>query len=80
MDWMAIWSLATGIVGIFCCIGILGFVAFYLGNASVRGIKESNGSLRGEGVAKAGRILGVVGIVELAIAIGFLVYQVVIHR
>jgi hypothetical protein len=80
MDWMAIWSLGTGFVGIFCCLGILGFVAFYLGQSSLRGIEESNGALRGAGIAKAGRILGAIGVVELVIALGFLVYQLINNR
>lgn len=50
-----------GILGIFCCLGIvLGPVAFFLGHSALGRIRNSGGALGGAGMAQAGRILGVI--------------------
>jgi hypothetical protein len=61
-------ALILGILGVICC-QILGPVAFFIGNSSLNRIKASNGALGGAGLAQAGRILGIVGTVLLALAI-----------
>jgi hypothetical protein len=70
---LAVASLATGIAGLvlICCfIGFLGAVAAIVtGLMARKRISESNGTLTGEGLATAGIVLGVVGIV-LGLALG----------
>jgi hypothetical protein len=59
-------SLVLGITGIFgllmCCPLVMPILAVVLGNQARREIRESNGWVRGEGQAKAGVIMGWVGI------------------
>jgi hypothetical protein len=64
-DGMAIGSLISGIVGALCCLGILSPVAFFLGLSSRGKIRDSRGTLKGDGLALAGMILGVLGTIEL---------------
>ena len=64
-DSRAMASLVLGMCGIACCF--LGPVAFFLGNSSLARIRASGGTLGGEGMAQAGRILGIVGTVILAL-------------
>ncbi len=56
----AITSLVLGILGIFCC-GLLAPVAWYLGSQEVKAIREGRAPLAGEGLAKAGMIMGIIG-------------------
>jgi uncharacterized membrane protein len=56
----------VGVVFALCCslLGvILGVVALVLGNMATREIAASNGYQSGAGMAKAGRILGIIAIV-----------------
>jgi NhaP-type Na+/H+ or K+/H+ antiporter len=68
---MATWSLVCGIAGFVICGVVLGVAAIVLANNAQRKIAASNGTLTGYGLARAGRILGiiaaVVGIAVLAI-------------
>ncbi|HEV2852456.1 MAG TPA: DUF4190 domain-containing protein [Thermoanaerobaculia bacterium] len=64
----AITSLILGILGIFCC-GLLAPVAWYLGNQELKAIREGRSSLAGEGLAKAGSILGIIGSILLVLSI-----------
>jgi hypothetical protein len=71
-DRKAIWSLVTGVIGVL--LGglyglILGIVAIVLGRQAMRRIDETGG--QGRNLAKAGLIIGVLGIV-LAIAFAVL--------
>jgi len=65
-DQMAIWSLVlagVGLLGI-CCFGvgglILGPIAFFVGNSSLKRIRASGGSVGGDTMANIGRIGGIV--------------------
>ena len=65
---MALLSLIFGIVGIplglVCCIGIAGSIAaIVLGAVAGQRIGASDGALTGAGMAKAGLIIGIAGIV-----------------
>ncbi len=71
----ALWSMILGIVGLVCC-GFAGIAALILGNQAKQEIAASRGTQTGEGMAKAGVILGIISIVLLAIGIVF--YGVVI--
>jgi hypothetical protein len=42
-------------------------VAYFIGNSSLNRIRASGGTLGGEGLAKAGRILGIIGTVFLVL-------------
>ncbi|MGZ5416838.1 MAG: DUF4190 domain-containing protein [Nocardioides sp.] len=64
----AVASLVVGIISPilgFCCavIGLVGIVAIVLGRSAQKEIAASNGTLTGEGMAKAGVILGIIGTV-----------------
>ncbi|ROR91439.1 DUF4190 domain-containing protein [Nocardioides aurantiacus] len=61
---LAIISLVTGIVGLLCCnYFVLSIAAIATGFIGRKQIRESNGTQKGDGMAKAGFILGIVGIV-----------------
>jgi hypothetical protein len=51
-------------------------VAFFIGNSSLNRINASGGTLGGATQAQAGRILGIVGTVILALAILWLIVSV----
>lgn len=60
-DNQATLSLVFGLLSLTCCLSILGPVAFFLGNSSLNRIRASGGTIGGEGLANAGRILGIIG-------------------
>jgi hypothetical protein len=65
---MAIGALVCGIIGTLCgligCFGlVIGPVAIVLGIVARRRIRESGGLTKGDGLALAGFILGIVGTV-----------------
>lgn len=62
----AIWSLVTGILSLLCC-SPLGIVAIILGNGAKKEIAASGQS--GRGMAQAGFVLGIIGLVFLVISI-----------
>jgi hypothetical protein len=75
---MAIVSLVAGILGLSIVPGIASVVAIITGNMAMKEIRESGGSLGGEGMARVGIILGwiavalaVVGICCALIAVAF---------
>ncbi len=68
-------ALILGIVSVVCC-SILGPVAFFIGNSSLTRIRASNGALGGAGLAQAGRILGIVGTVLLALGVLYVIVVV----
>ncbi|MHB8994411.1 MAG: DUF4190 domain-containing protein [Armatimonadota bacterium] len=53
---LGLWSLVVGILGLFCCLGLTGVIAIYLGVRSNRLAKN--------GLATAGIVLGIIGLVE----------------
>lgn len=59
----ALWSLILGILGLVCCGIFAAIPAVILGNMANNEIKTSGGSQTGGGMAKAGLILGAIGIV-----------------
>lgn len=62
-DDKAIWALVSSIAGFFLCPIVLHVVGWVLANQSLRTIRESRGTIGGDGVAKAARVLGIVGVV-----------------
>lgn len=67
-DGKAIWSLVCGILSI-SCFFITGIPAIVLGHMSRFSIRNSNGRLKGEGMALVGLILGYISVVLLVVAI-----------
>jgi hypothetical protein len=59
----AVWALVLGIAGVLVCPGILSIPAIIIGRISQRRIQESGGTLTGDGLAKAGWITGITGLV-----------------
>ncbi len=59
----ALWSMICGIISLFCCGVILGPVAIVLSNQAKSEIAATGGTQPGLGQAKAGLILGIIGIV-----------------
>ncbi|MEI2819181.1 MAG: DUF4190 domain-containing protein [Marmoricola sp.] len=68
----ALWAMILGILSL-CCGFLLGIPAIILGVIGGKEIAASGGMQQGEGMAKAGLILGVIGTV---IGIGWLVFRI----
>ncbi len=62
----AVWSLVTGIVGLLCC-GLVSIAAIILGQSAKKEIAASGQG--GSGLATAGFVLGIIGIVWMVISI-----------
>lgn len=60
--------LAFGIVGLFCCI-IFGILAWVMGSSDLKEMAEGRMDPAGEGLTKAGKILGIIGCVLNILAI-----------
>lgn len=61
---LAITSLVTGIVGLlFCTLFVLSIAAIVTGVIGRKQIAASGGAQKGDGMAKAGLVLGIVGVV-----------------
>jgi hypothetical protein len=78
--------LILGIVSFFCC-QLLGPVAWYLGSQEVKAIREGRYPAAGDGLAKAGWILGIISSCFLAFVAlwvlffgGMAVLQAFLHR
>ena len=65
----AITALVLGILSIVTCCGILGPIAWYLGNQELKAIQEGRSPAGGEGVAKAGKILGMLGTLWMVLVV-----------
>jgi len=61
-------ALILGILSFVCC-GLLGIPAYIIGKRAEREIEASNGALTGDGMAKAGWILGLIAIVLMVLGI-----------
>ena len=61
----AITSLVLGILGLVCC-PLLGPVAWFLGDQEAKAIAQGRSPATGEGIAKIGFILGILGSIYLA--------------
>lgn len=59
----ALWAMILGILSIACCGILAGIPALILGNSAKKEIAASGGAQKGDGMAKAGVILGIVSIV-----------------
>lgn len=62
-DGQAITALVLGIVGLVACPIIPSIIALILGRQSERRIQAGGGTIGGEGLAKAGWILGLIGLI-----------------
>jgi len=58
----AMWSMILGILSLVCCGLLAGIPALILGNSAQKEIAASGGAQSGEGMAKAGVILGWISI------------------
>jgi hypothetical protein len=61
-------AMILGILGLVLC-GFLGIPAFIIGRRAEREILASNGALTGEGMAKAGWIMGLISMILIALSI-----------
>lgn len=66
---LAIWSLILGILGLLCLGFFAGIPAIICGHMGRSRIKQSQGALKGSGLALAGLIMGYVGAVFVTIGI-----------
>ncbi len=62
----AITSLILGILGVICC-GLMAPIAWYLGSQELKAIQAGLSPAAGDGLARAGMILGIVGTVILGL-------------
>ena len=72
----AITALVLGILGLVSCCTPLGIVAWILGAIELSDIKKGKVSKAGEGIAKAGMILGI--IVTVLMILGIIVWVALI--
>ena len=61
-------ALVLGIVGVVCC-GLVAPVAWFMGSAGLKAIRAGSAPAAGEGLAKAGMILGIIGTVLLLLVL-----------
>jgi hypothetical protein len=61
-------ALVLGILSLVCC-GILGPFAWYLGSQELKAIAAGSSPAAGEGLAKIGMILGILGTVYLCLIV-----------
>jgi hypothetical protein len=64
----AVLALILGIVGVVIC-GVAAPFAFVISNKAMQEIDASGGTVGGRGMVQAGKILGVIGMIFLAIQI-----------
>ncbi len=77
----AVWALVTSIGGFFVCPIVLSIVGLVLSNQSLQAIRSAPGRWSGEGMAKAARILSIIGLVLGVIGVIFaIVWFVVLAR
>ena len=69
--------LVFGIIGIVLCV-VFGIVAWVMGNSDLRAMREGRMDPTGEGLTKAGKICGILGVVLNLIAIAFYIVFFVI--
>jgi putative exporter of polyketide antibiotics len=69
----ALWSMILGILGIVCCGIFAGIPALILGNSAKKEIAASGGAQTGDGMAKAGVILGWISIALSILGIIFVI-------
>lgn len=69
----AVTALVLGIVGIVCC-QLCAPVAWYMGGQELKAVREGRAPIAGEGMAKAGQILGIIGTILLVLSILWIVF------
>lgn len=70
-------ALVLGILSLVVC-GPLGIPAFIIGRRAEREVKMSQGQLSGEGLAKAGWIMGLIAMILMVLAILLIILLVAI--
>jgi hypothetical protein len=65
-------AMILGILGLVCC-SILAIPAYVIGNNAVNEIDASGGQLGGRGMANAGKIMGIIGMVLLALSVLYVI-------
>lgn len=68
-DDKAVWALVSSIAGFFLCPIVLHIVGWVLANQSLATIRSSGGAIGGDGLAKAARVLAIVGLVLYGVGI-----------
>jgi hypothetical protein len=61
-------SLILGILGVVCC-GLMAPIAWYIASQELKAIQAGMSPAAGEGFAKAGMILGIVGTILLCLSL-----------
>lgn len=61
-------AMVLGILGLAVC-GVIAPFAWAIGSSSLANIRASGGRLGGEGMAKAGHIMGIIGTIILGLAV-----------
>jgi hypothetical protein len=74
----AVWALVASIAGFVLCPVILHIIGWVLANQSLEAIRASGGALSGEGLARAARILSIIGLVLFGVGGLLLVLLVVL--
>ncbi len=69
--------LVLGILGLLVC-QILGIVAWVMGNGDLRAMQEGRMDPTGEGMTKAGKILGIISVVLLIVGVGLTILMMAI--
>ena len=69
--------LVFGIIGIVLCV-VFGIVAWVMGNSDLRAMRDGRMDPTGQGLTKAGKICGIVGVVLNLIVIAFYIVFFVI--
>ncbi|HEV7786869.1 MAG TPA: DUF4190 domain-containing protein [Thermoanaerobaculia bacterium] len=64
----AIVSLVLGILGVICC-GLMAPIAWYIGSQELKAIQAGSSPAAGDGLARAGMILGIVGTILFGLSL-----------
>ena len=69
----AVTALVLVIVGIVCC-QLCAPVAWYMGGKELKAIQEGRSPVAGQGFAKAGQILGIIGTILLVLSFLWIIF------
>jgi hypothetical protein len=64
-----VWALVAAIAGFVVCPVVLHIVGWVLANQSLATIRASGGTVGGDGIAKAARIVSIVGLVITGVGV-----------
>jgi len=70
----AVWALVCAIAGFVLCPIVLHVAGWVLANQALESIRASNGWLLGDGLAKAARILSIIGLALFAVGLLFVLF------